>query len=124
MTLAQAYDLADLAAPTPHLAGHALRLMRQAVDDGEQSRQRLLEDITRVLISIRDAAGVPGNYALTDLPQAINSLRRNAFPERVTVAMCARAVELCPPEDRIAGINRYAMAWLAAWRQAVQEVQP
>ncbi len=124
MTLAQAYDIADLASPMPSQAAQALRLFRQAIEDGEQSRQRLLEDVTRVLISIRVAAGVPGNYALTDLPQAINSLRRNAFPDRVTVAMCARAVELCPPEDRIAGINRYAMAWLAAWRQAVQEVQP
>ena len=123
MTLAQAHDIADLAAPVPSQAAKALRTLRQALEDGERNRQQLLETFMLLLIQLRAAAGVPNDLQLADLPAAIETLRRNAFPAHVTATMAARAVELVPSSERHGGIDHYAKCWLTAWQQVVRESQ-
>lgn len=65
MTIAQALDIAELASPNPWSAAHALRTLRQA-----------LEQATTTLSEVRDAAGAECTYPFADLPQVVAALRK------------------------------------------------
>lgn len=80
MTIAQALDIAELASPNPWSAAHALRTLRQA-----------LEQATTTLSEVRDAAGAESSYPFADLPQAVTELRRKAVDAQHTAALRAFA---------------------------------
>lgn len=81
MTIAQALDIAELASPNPWSAAHALRTLRQA-----------LEQATTTLSEVRDAAGAECSYPFADLPQAVAELRRKALDAQHTAALRAFAL--------------------------------
>lgn len=80
MTIAQALDIAELASPNPWSAAHALRTLRQA-----------LEQATTTLSEVRDAAGAESTYPFADLPQVVAELRRKAVDAQHTAALRAFA---------------------------------
>lgn len=80
MTIAQALDIAELASPNPWSAAHALRTLRQA-----------LEQATTTLSEVRDAAGAECTYPFADLPQVVAELRRKAVDAQHTAALRAFA---------------------------------
>lgn len=95
MALHHARELARLAAPAPIPAGIALRVLVGALDAAEQENQTHLQTVTRLLLQLRDAAGLPAHFPLADLSQAITDLRHlstRIAPLRAALTRCAHAL--------------------------------
>lgn len=99
MSLAQALEVSELASPNPWSAAHALRALRQA-----------LQITTRVLGEIRDSAGLPPEFPIGDVSQAVAELRRKA---------CAWGMyETCAD---LAALRAFAKAVMRTWPEGAME---